>query len=730
MEQINVNLIPGRALPVCHVSQYDVGRQIRCNLFEGDQVFALATGDTAELHVRKPDTTVVTASLTVVNAQTYLDITTTQQMDAVAGANLCEIQIVRSGNTLGTINFIMEVEADPLAEGINSESEIYDLAAQVSRDVTDSIGDLVTFRPYGIPPYMMSLFKPLTNIFSGFDNYISGAYYSASPAVVGKPLTTVTTPNWQGWLVRVKPNTTYTIGPHDFRILFYNNSLIVDKVINQADLSDSNPNTITSGSDSFWMAITQRITRDMSAWMMVEGSTYPATYFSGLPQWAQMPKLSDDQMTQTTIAYSYTPISIAYGEDNTTVTFSTGYIVTPKGTVATPVTTLTVNTSSWISFDVTANTWTLGQHINGHELYTIGWVNNNITKAMLLANYTETGLPDGKNFRDWGMVYCGGLKVPKIKYTSSGCTLTLPSCRIIYDGGTVVANAMTFDLTASNWLTYDLDAQEFHLGWQVTNHTLIVLGIISVSKYENSFIAGTQLAIEKTIAFFGDSICAGVGTSKVFHQYISERYGFRCLNYGYGGSGYVQNYESYGAGRLGTGNEGLGVPITEDNYFIPNNVLTRLAEPNPADLDGVVIFAGTNDWSHAGQITLQDFIDGIEAVFNYFQTNFAAVPLLVMTPIHRKNDTVPNAAGKTLQEYCDIIIDECRKFGVPYVDTMAFSGLHPDNAGNDATFYPRDDRNPPSSDGLHPNHIAHERIMRVVGETLNALVKYNDTAMR
>lgn len=132
MEQINLNLIPGRSLPVCHVSQYDVGRTIRFNLFEGDQVFALATGDTAEVHVRKPDSTVVTAALTVVNSQTYLDVTTTQQMDAVAGSNLCEIQLKRSGKTLGTLNFIMEVEPDPLNNGSTSASDIKDLAAQVT----------------------------------------------------------------------------------------------------------------------------------------------------------------------------------------------------------------------------------------------------------------------------------------------------------------------------------------------------------------------------------------------------------------------------------------------------------------------------------------------------------------------------------------------------------------------------------------------------------------------
>ncbi len=730
MEQINLNLIPGKTLPVCHVSQYDVGRIIKFNLFENSEVISFAGTETAEVHIRKPDNTVVTEPLTVTALATYVEVVTTQQMTACAGQNLGEIQITSGTNVIGTINFIMEVEADPLAEGIDSDSEIYDLAAQVSRDVSASVADLVRFRPYGIPPYMMSLFKPLTNIFSGFDNYISGAYYTATPAVVGKPLTITPTANWQGWLVRVKPNTTYTIGPHDFRILFYNNSLIVDKVINQADISSTDPNTITSGSDSFWMAITQRITRDMSEWMMVEGNAYPDSYVSGVPQWVHMPKIADDQMTMTAVHYSNVPIAVAYNESGVTLTIPAGRVLTPKGALIAQAGTLTFSAANWVSYDMTADAWTPSQHIDGHELYTIGWVNPTITKAVLLANYSETGLPDDKNFREWGMVYCGHLNVPKIKYTSTGCTLTLPTCRVIYDGGSFVASATTLTFTASNWLTYDVDAQEYHLGYSVPDHTLIVLGIISTSKYENSFIAGTEIMVEKTIAFFGDSICAGVGTSKVFHQYISERYGFRCLNYGYGGSGYVQNYESYGAGRMGTGNEGLGVPITADNYFVPNNVLTRLAEPTPSDLDGVVIFAGTNDWSHAGQITLQQFIDGLEAVFNYFQTNFGAVPLLVMTPIHRKDDTVVNAAGKTLREYCDIIIDECKKFGIPYVDTMTFSGLHPDNAGNDAIFFPRDDRNPPSSDGLHPNHIAHERIMRVIGETLNALVKYDVTAMR
>ena len=139
MEQINLNLIPGRVLPVCHVSQYDVGRTIRVNLFEGDAVFALATGDTAEIHVRKPDDTVVSSALTVVNGQTYFDIVTTQQMDAAAGPNVCEIQLKRGGDTLGTLNFIMEVEPDPMDGGIASQSEIRDLQAQVDAAVVVAV---------------------------------------------------------------------------------------------------------------------------------------------------------------------------------------------------------------------------------------------------------------------------------------------------------------------------------------------------------------------------------------------------------------------------------------------------------------------------------------------------------------------------------------------------------------------------------------------------------------
>jgi len=197
MEQINLNLIPGRAFPVCHVSQYDVGRTIRCNLFEGDQVFALATGDTAEVHVKKPDTTVVTASLTVVDAQTYLDIVTTQQMDAVAGSNLCEIKIVRGGKTLGTLNFIMEVEEDPLNNGVESKSAIHDLTNQVE-SIMDAV---ITKRVNEISGNTNNLFDINQYEDAAGVTLTDGELFGTASAYNALPVFDIT----------YKPNTQYTV---------------------------------------------------------------------------------------------------------------------------------------------------------------------------------------------------------------------------------------------------------------------------------------------------------------------------------------------------------------------------------------------------------------------------------------------------------------------------------------------------------------------------------------
>lgn len=140
MERIKLDIVPKGILPVCHVSQYDKGRTIRLDLMDGLQGYSLTT-ETVVLNVKKPDNNIVTASVSVTSGKTYVDIVTTQQMCAVAGDNLCELQITKGTQVIGSLNFIMRVEADPLADGIASASVIHNLQTMVDDDVATALAE-------------------------------------------------------------------------------------------------------------------------------------------------------------------------------------------------------------------------------------------------------------------------------------------------------------------------------------------------------------------------------------------------------------------------------------------------------------------------------------------------------------------------------------------------------------------------------------------------------------
>ena len=137
MEIIKLNLIPSGVNPTCHCSQYDNGRVIRIDLFDGLTPYVLQSGDTVTLNVRKPDNTIVTASLTATQGNTYVNLVTTEQMCACVGYNLCDLTITNGSVEIGTLNFIMQVERDVIADGIPSQSVIEDLDALVQEAVGD-----------------------------------------------------------------------------------------------------------------------------------------------------------------------------------------------------------------------------------------------------------------------------------------------------------------------------------------------------------------------------------------------------------------------------------------------------------------------------------------------------------------------------------------------------------------------------------------------------------------
>lgn len=137
MEIIKLNLIPSGVNPTCHAKQYDKGRTIRFELFNGLTPYTLQSGDTVTLNLRKPDNTIIEASVTATQGNKYVDLVTTEQMTACFGYNLGCFKIVNGEDDIGTLNFIMQIERDVIADGDPSQSIIKDLDAKIIEAVSN-----------------------------------------------------------------------------------------------------------------------------------------------------------------------------------------------------------------------------------------------------------------------------------------------------------------------------------------------------------------------------------------------------------------------------------------------------------------------------------------------------------------------------------------------------------------------------------------------------------------
>lgn len=140
-EVIKLNLIPSGEMPTYHCSQFDNGRLILIDLFNGGDEYSLPAGYTAELHTRKMDNNIVTLATTSVSSN-HLTFTSTEQLTACAGNNLSEVSIKDANDyVVGTLNFWLYVEKDPLQGGLTSTSAIHDLTDQIEEITTEIVGE-------------------------------------------------------------------------------------------------------------------------------------------------------------------------------------------------------------------------------------------------------------------------------------------------------------------------------------------------------------------------------------------------------------------------------------------------------------------------------------------------------------------------------------------------------------------------------------------------------------
>lgn len=153
---ININLTPGGVNPTAYASQYDVGRIITLNIWDGSSEYTIPSGAAVKINGIKPDRHGFSYSpedgyIEIDQGRHSVTVNTAQQMTCVYGSVICEISIEKDG-VIGTANFTLEVEAAPLNDdtivsdtdlpGIIAEAEAQ---AERAEAAADSIADTAQF---------------------------------------------------------------------------------------------------------------------------------------------------------------------------------------------------------------------------------------------------------------------------------------------------------------------------------------------------------------------------------------------------------------------------------------------------------------------------------------------------------------------------------------------------------------------------------------------------------
>ena len=141
-QEFELNMIPHGDMPSFYASQYETGRPIIIDVLMGEDAFDCSELF-IELHCRKVDDNIVTLEPDSVDGN-QVTFVGTEQLFACPGKNLCELCLYADetkDTSLGSLNFFIEVEPDPLAGGLTSETQIYDLYQQVEAITEQVIGD-------------------------------------------------------------------------------------------------------------------------------------------------------------------------------------------------------------------------------------------------------------------------------------------------------------------------------------------------------------------------------------------------------------------------------------------------------------------------------------------------------------------------------------------------------------------------------------------------------------
>lgn len=133
----NLDMVPGGAPPIIHVSARDVGRPYRANLLYNGEVYEVQ-GNRITIRGTKPDKTVFEYDVDDFEQdESYADFTIKEQMAIVSGKVLCELREYLNDDQIGSANFILDVEQNCFDPDASSESDIATISDYVSATVNE-----------------------------------------------------------------------------------------------------------------------------------------------------------------------------------------------------------------------------------------------------------------------------------------------------------------------------------------------------------------------------------------------------------------------------------------------------------------------------------------------------------------------------------------------------------------------------------------------------------------
>ena len=143
-QKIVLNLIPkkGDEPVIFYASQYETARPFIADLMWGESEFAPGVDCWAEIDIRKNDDNLVVITDDVSIDNNEVSVILPVQALTCIGKNLGQVKIYAADDQLvAALNFILEVQADPLACGVTSETAIDNLTEQIEEITQQVIGD-------------------------------------------------------------------------------------------------------------------------------------------------------------------------------------------------------------------------------------------------------------------------------------------------------------------------------------------------------------------------------------------------------------------------------------------------------------------------------------------------------------------------------------------------------------------------------------------------------------